>query len=258
MTYLPRAVEFEGRVLEWFRTLRGPAHLHPFNPAPGWGRRFLNGSITEALRPPASLADIRNWERRYGYVLPGSLRDWLMISNGLNGHDGPLVHPLTAIGPMIPFARVPNLLVQPESWFELGNPGCETVCIDLGYRWPGGDFPIFASGDDELGTCPRIVATGFGDWLGRLLQGGGEAYWLEPEFPTLGDPWELHRRYVPVPHLPDHLRPLAHRVAPLLGDEADERAIARELGISTPDVEILIRYIQHSPAGPGPRREASG
>ena len=50
---------------------------------------------------------------------------------------------------MVPFARVPDLVVQPESWFELGNPNVETVCIDLAYRWPGGDCPIFTSGDDQ-------------------------------------------------------------------------------------------------------------
>ena len=52
-----------------------------------------------------------------------------------------MIHPLSAIGPMVPFARMPGLVIQPESWFELGNPNVETVCIDLGYRWPGGGHP---------------------------------------------------------------------------------------------------------------------
>lgn len=248
--------EFEKRVRAWWRSRRLPAS--EFVPGPAWDRWLGNGVRVEPIRPPASLADIRNWERRYGHALPGSLRDWLLISNGLIGDQGPFVHPLPAIGPMVPFARVPNLLVQPESWFELGNPGRETVCIDLGYRWPGGDYPIFASGDDERGTRPRIVATGFGEWLARLFQGGGHAYWMDPAYPTLGEPWELHRRFVPVPYLPDRLRPLAHRIAPMLGDLADDWTIARELGISTTDVEALTRYVQHAPTCLGPPREAAG
>lgn len=247
MSLDPVVDDLEHRARAWLKSRRQPSV--EFAPGPDWGRRFQNRNDRriDAIRPAANLAEIRNWERRYGYNLPCSLRDWLQLSNGLIGVEGPLVHPLTAIGPMIPFARVPELLVQPESWFELGNPGRETICIDLGYRWPGGDYPIFTSGDDELGTRPRIVAIGFGDWLTGLFQNHGHAYWLDPDFPTLGDPWEFHRRFVPVPHLPDRLRPLAHRIAPLLGDQADDRAIARELGISTPDVEVLIRYVQHAP-----------
>ena len=53
--------------------------------------------------------------------LPHGLQAWLRLSNGLFG-GGPFIHPITAIGPMIPFARVPEMIVQPESWFELGNP----------------------------------------------------------------------------------------------------------------------------------------
>ena len=76
---------------------------------------------------------------------------------------------------MVPFARVPDLLIQPESWFELGNPGPETVCIDLGYRWPGGGLPVFTSGDDLRASPPRLIATGFAEWFLRLLEGGGRA-----------------------------------------------------------------------------------
>ncbi len=42
------------------------------------------------------------------------------------------------------------MLVQPESWFELGNPNRQTICIDLAYRLPGGSYPIFTSGDEEM------------------------------------------------------------------------------------------------------------
>ena len=39
--------------------------------------------------------------------LPHGLQAWLRLSNGLFG-GGPFIHPITAIGPMIPFARVPE------------------------------------------------------------------------------------------------------------------------------------------------------
>src|SRR4051794_28436434 len=88
-------------------------------------------------RPGADPREVDAWERRHGYALPPSLRAWLLLSDGFY-LGGPLIHPLSAIGPMVPFAQVPDLLVQPESWFELGNPNVETVCVDLAYRWPGG------------------------------------------------------------------------------------------------------------------------
>ena len=144
-----------------------------------------------ALRPGAAVEAIRAWERRHGHELPADLRAWLAISDGLYGPAGPLVHPLNAIGPMIPFACTPGLIVQPESWFELGNPGHETVCIDLGYRWPGGDFPLFASGDDRDGRPPRLIAPSFRSWLLRLCREGGREYWRDRGFQAMGDPYLL-------------------------------------------------------------------
>src|SRR4051794_6075238 len=157
--------------------------------ASGWEAPFFPDADASPLRPRAGLRRIRAWERRYGHGLPEGLRAWLAISDGLYGPDGPLIHPLTAIGPMIPFARVPDLVVQPESWFELGNPGRgETVCIDLAYRWPGGDCPIFLSGDSESGTAPRVIAPSFESWFVRVLSEGGREYWFDPDFVPLGDP----------------------------------------------------------------------
>lgn len=210
--------------------------------APGAARRL-------SVRPPASARRIASWERRHGFQLPPALREWLRISDGLFHGDHPLVHPLDSIGPMVPFARLSEPLVQPESWFELGNPGHETLCIDLAYQWPGGDNPLFASGDDEHGTRPRIVATGFEPWLRRLAAEGGKVFWLGPDFPTMGDPWAEHRRHAPAPALPARLRHLAARVRKLMGPGADERRIAADLGISRGDVEALFRHLQHAVPG---------
>ena len=55
---------------------------------------------------------------------------------------------------------MPDLVVQPESWFELGNPNVETICIDLAYRWPGGGYPIFTSGDDAVAEPARGSSRG--------------------------------------------------------------------------------------------------
>ncbi|MBX6311703.1 MAG: SMI1/KNR4 family protein [Isosphaeraceae bacterium] len=198
-------------------------------------------------RPGADPQQVAAWEHRHGFRLPRGLRAWLLLSDGLY-RGGPLIHPLMAIGPMIPFAQVPDLIVQPESWFELGNPGAETVCMDLAYTWPGGDCPIFASGDDTQGRPSRIIAPSFEAWLVRLLQEGGREYWLDPGFVALGDPWAEHRRWAPAPPLPDRLRPLAPRVRPLMRPGADDRLIASTLGISRSDVEVLFRHLQHTPA----------
>ncbi|MFO0910595.1 MAG: SMI1/KNR4 family protein [Isosphaeraceae bacterium] len=198
----------------------------------------------DPCRPPLDSSEIDAWERRHGYRLPRGLRMWLQLSNGFY-LDGPLIHPLSAIGPMVPFARVPELVVQPESWFELGNPNVETVCIDLGYRWPKGGHPIFTSGDDHSKSSPRVIAAGFDEWFVELLRHGGKEYWFEPGFRDLGHPWPAHRAHAPAPPLPERLRPLASRVRRLMQPGVDDRVIASELGISLGDVETLFRHLQH-------------
>ncbi len=191
---------------------------------------------------------LASWERRYGFPLPASLKNWLLLSDGFFGEKGPLVHPLSAIGPMVPFARMPGLVVQPESWIELGNPNLETVCLDLAYSWPEGGNPLFTSGDDMRQSPPRIIATGFAEWFLRLLHRGGAEYWFDPGFIGLGDPWAEHRRRVPTPKLPDRLRRLVPRAGPLARRGLDDRALADGLGISRNDAEVILRHWQHAPS----------
>jgi hypothetical protein len=207
-----------------------------------------------ACRPGADPREIAAWEQRHGYALPSGLRAWLMLSNGLY-RTGPLIHPISAIGPMIPFARVPGMIVQPESWFELGNPNLQTVCIDLAYRLPGAGNPIFTSGDDARGSAPRIIARSFEEWFLELLNHGGREYWFDPGFRDFGAPWPSHRRHAPGPALCDWLRPFAERVGPLLDNGTDERDIAARLGLSQPDVELICRHLQHVGAVPAAREE---
>jgi hypothetical protein len=212
--------------------------------------RFGDGP--DPCRPGADPWAIDAWERRHGFSLPRGLRAWLILSEGFYYRgQGPFIHPLAAIGPMVPFAIVPDLVVQPESWFELGNPNVETVCIDLAYHWPGGDCPIFTSGDDQAHSLPRVIATSFEEWFLRLLHQGAREYWFDPGFTPLGDPWIAHRRYAPAPPLPDRLLPLAARVLPYMRPGADDRAIAGALGISRGDVETIFRHLQHAHASPG-------
>ena len=203
------------------------------------------GRGTDPCRSGADLRQVDAWERRYGFGLPAGLRLWLMLSNGFYLETGPLIHPLSAIGPMVPFARVPDLVVQPESWFELGNPNVQTVCIDLAYRWPGGDCPIFTSGDDHSQSPPRMIAPSFEGWFLELLRRGGRRYWFDSGFVDLGDPWCAHRRHTPAPPLPDRLRVLAPHVLSMMRPGADDRSIATSLGISRGDVEMIFRYLQH-------------
>lgn len=211
-------------------------------------RYALETGFPEALepcRPGASPAAITAWEARHGYRFPAGLRAWLQLSNGLY-RSGPLIHPISAIGPMIPFARVPEMIVQPESWFELGNPPTEPMCMDLAYTWPGGCCPVFTSGDDERQTQPRVIGPSFETWFLRLLHEGGREYWLEPAFSALGDPWAEHRRHTPAPELPPRLLRLAPRVRPLMHPGADDRALASSLGITRGDLEAIFRHLQHA------------
>jgi len=231
-------------VRRWMDLSNAETNGRPVDDAVGAGF----AGFGEPTRPGSDPRVIGDWEGRHGFVLPDGLRTWLELSNGLY-REGPLIHPISAIGPMVPFARVPNMIVQPESWFELGNPYVETICIDLGYRWPGGGNVIFTSGDDAVGSLPRIIATSFEEWFLKLLLQGGREYWFDPGFVDLGDPWEAHRRHTPPPPLPERLKPLAERVKPMVGPEADERAIAREFGLSRTEVELLFRHIQHRSPG---------
>ena len=206
----------------------------------------------ETCRPGVDPARLLSWERRFGYPLPESLKQWLRLSNGFYAGDGPLIHPLAAIGPMVPFAEIPGLSLQPESWFELGNPNRETVCLDLGYRWPGGENPLFTSGDDECGSRPRLIAPSFAAWFLQVLHRGGAEYWLEPGFVALGDPWDEHRRRVPSPPLAESLRAQLPQVRLRLYQGHDDGSIARDLRLSRGEVEAIVRHIQHGAGTPDP------
>jgi hypothetical protein len=202
------------------------------------------GAASEPCRPGADPRLIAGWEHRHGYRLPSGLRAWLMLSNGLY-QGGPLIHPISAIGPMIVFSRINDLVIQPESWFELGNPNVETICIDLAYRWPGGGHPVFTSGDEASRTRPRIIARSFEEWFLELLRHGGREFWFDPTFADLGDPWQAHRRFTPQPELPDRLAPYVKMLRPLIQARVDEREIARLLKLEQGDIELLFRHFQH-------------
>lgn len=199
----------------------------------------------ESLRPGLAPAELDAWQDRYGFRLPDGLRAWLKLSNGLY-LDGPLIHPLSGIGPMVPFGRFRGLLVQPESWFELGNPRTEPVCLDLGYRRDGLDHPVFTTGDRLRESPPRLIAAGFDDWLVRVLASGGAEYWFEPGFRDLGDPWSEHRKATAEPPLPDRLRAAAERARTLIETRFEERELAATLGISANDLETILRHLQHA------------
>ena len=62
--------------------------------------RFGQGA--DPTRPGAEAPEIEAWERRHGFLLPEALRAWLLLSNGFY-LDGPWIHPLSGIGPMVPF-----------------------------------------------------------------------------------------------------------------------------------------------------------
>ncbi len=215
-------------------------------PEPG----VLSAWSAEVVRPCRDGADpqtIAHWEERHGYRLPAGLRSLLLLSNGLY-RVGPLVHPISAIGPMIPFAAFPGMMIQPESWFELGNPNLQTVCIDLAYRLPGGGCPVFTSGDDGSLDPPRVIAQSFEEWFLELIRQGGREYWFDPGFPDLGAPWRLHRQHVARPGLESRLAAYAATVEGMAQAGSSELEIATALGLARGDVELIVRHIQHSPA----------
>ena len=163
----------------------------------------------DPCRPGADPRQIEAWEHRHGYpparraCAPG----WCSPTGSTR--DGPMIHPLSAIGPMVPFARVPEPgrpareLVragQPERRDGLHRPrlslaGGGLPDLHVGRR-PGAEPP---SGDrDELrGVVPRV------------LHRGGREYWFEPGFFAPGRPLERAS--------PAHARPAAAGSPPAAG-----------------------------------------
>ena len=181
-----------------------------------------------------------------------------MLSNGLFG-GGPLIHPISAIGPMVPFARVPGPGRAARELVRAGQSRTvRPICIDLAYRLPGGGYPIFTSGDDESGSPPRIIARSFEEWFLELLRQGGREYWFDPGFADFGDPWQSHRRHVAGASVAGRLRSSPTACAGLHAGGADERKIAASLGLSRGDVESIFRHLQHVDARIAFLRAASG
>lgn len=209
------------------------------------------GSGDDALREPLRPDQLRAWERRHDIFLPASLRALLLITNGFY-RGMPFVHPLEAIGPIILFGQMPGMLIQPETWFEFGNPNVETIGVDLGYTWPthGGDYPIITSGDTSKGRYPRVIASGFAEWFLQLLDSGGNEFWMEPGFRSLGDAWTEHRLRAPQPSLSRHLMPIVSEVESMILQSADERTIADAHGLDFFELEQILRHVQHrTPSG---------
>ena len=218
---------------------------------------FPDGPGALPARAPIR-ATIAAWEERHGYRLPAGpagLAAALQRPLSLGAADPPDLGDRPD-DPVRPRAR---MIVQPESWFELGNPNLQTVCIDLAYRLPGGGHPIFTSGDDASGSPPRIIARELRGVVPRAAAAGRAANTgSTPDFEDFGEPWPSHRRHAPGPRLSDGLRRVADRVPPLIRAGADEREIAVRLGLSRPDVELILRHLQHVGAiSPAPEAASS-
>ena len=214
----------------------------------------LDRAFPNPGRPGVSTHALDDWEDRFGVALPTPLRVWLELCDGFPG-DGSLIHPLRGLGPMLPFARPPGVVLIPEGWIELGNPRSEseTVCMDLEDRraWegPGHDCPVFVSGDDLRGLPARIIAPGFVPWFLRLLHEDGRESWSEPSFVDLGCPWRSHQERVAPPELPAPLRPWLEPVDVLLAEGRSLERIADQLHLLSDEVETLIRHLQHRRRG---------
>jgi hypothetical protein len=161
-----------------------------FAPLPAVLATEFRGALS--CRPGADPQVILAWEERHGHRLPWGLRAWLSLSNGLFG-SGPFIHPVNAIRPARPFAGASQAIDRPDSWFELGKPNGQAIYIDLGYRFPGGSYPIYSAKDNVTGSLPRIIARSFEEWLLALLRDGGREYWLDRRFQALTEPWQAHR-----------------------------------------------------------------
>ena len=152
---------------------RGGARPRAVRPRPSW-RGQVSASIADPCRPGADPRKIDAWEQRHGFKLPAvppRLADPVQRVLRRTARSSTRSR---RSGPMVPFARMPELVVQPESWFELGNPNVETVCIDLALPLAGRRaLPIFTSGDDQTGSRPRVIATSFEAWFIELLRAGG-------------------------------------------------------------------------------------
>ena len=148
-----------------------------------------------------------------------------MLSNGLY-RSGPLIHPISAIGPMIPFARVPE---HDRPARELVRAG-QSQPPDRLHR-PGLSAARRRAPDLHLGRrLARAVPRGSSRGASRsgsssCCARAGASTGSTPISKTTGAPWPSHRRHAPGPHLSDSLRPCRRPRHP---PDPDRRRRARD------------------------------
>ncbi len=135
------------------------------------------------------------------------------------------------------------MIVQPESWFELGNPNLQTVCVDLAYRLPDGGSPIFTSGDDASRSPPRIIARSFEEWFLELLRQGGREYWFDPDSSTSATPGSRTADTCRARRCAIGSGPMPSGSGP--ADAGPMNGTSPPGWLSRPDVESIFRHLHH-------------
>ncbi|MCB9857555.1 MAG: SMI1/KNR4 family protein [Phycisphaerales bacterium] len=152
---------------------------------------LLQGHAECVLRPPRGIPTITE-----NCVLPNDLRHFYELCGGVSlfknrdyGID------IVAPGDFV----LANPVIVGESceyditgsWYIVARAGAqETLTIDLFPARLGRCYDSFWDCHGVRGSCPRI-ASSFTDLLLRLFQGGGEYwYWLQDDFPVIGDAYD--------------------------------------------------------------------
>lgn len=81
-----------------------------------------------------------------------------------------------------------------DSWYLIGRGGSgEFISIDLAPERVGRCYDSFREVHGVPGSNP-VIATSFIDLIGRLFESKGQHwYWLEPDFVSLGDAYDVVR-----------------------------------------------------------------
>lgn len=142
------------------------------------------------LKPVGTLPDVGTNK------LPSDLKEFYSIAGGaILFRDS--TYPIEIVSPS-DFVRSNPIIIGKVceddityDWYVVARDGEQYVTIDLATPRNGRCYDSFWDSHGVPGSCP-IVAQSFSKLLEKLLESeGNELFWLEPQFESLGDAYDL-------------------------------------------------------------------
>ena len=141
----------------------------------------------------------------------------------------------------------PAWSIQPESWFELGNPNLETDLHRPRLSLAGRRLPALHLGRRRTSKPPEADRPRVHRLVPAAPPPRGAEYWFDPGFSPSATPGSSTAGRSPRP--PARSAPTARPQDPRAGRPGARRALDRlGPGDLRADVEAILRHLQHAPA----------